>query len=161
MIAFSIYPCVSWEGEIIPGLSPAAAAMAARFAPPSPADDTTNCPGPCAVDVAMVDMASVVLTISCFILVRVAAVEEGVSDGDIIGGAGVATAGAKEMTVAVLEETGPRPVPENQQRLGSYIVHENNKRFTGNTPEFNARPTSINQKGASFSFIMCAQFMHV
>lgn len=112
MTTFSAYPCVSWEGEIIPGLSPAAAAMAARFAPPSPAGDMTNCPGPCAADVAMVEPVSVVLTTSCFVAVRVATVAEGVSDGDVIVGAGVATAGAKEMTVAVFEVTGPRVVPE-------------------------------------------------
>lgn len=104
---YSAYPWVSCEGDIIPGLNPAAAAMAARFAPPSPAGDTRNCP----VDVAMVDPVSVVLTSSCFALDRVA-VAEGVSDKDVTGGAGVATAGAKEMTVAVFEVTGPRVVPE-------------------------------------------------
>lgn len=90
--------------------------MAARFAPPSPAEDTTNCPGPCEVDVAMLDPVSVVLTTSCFILARAAAVAEGVSDGDVIVGAEVARAGAKEMTVAVFEETGPRVVPEINKR---------------------------------------------
>lgn len=110
MSTFKAYPCVSCEGEIIPGLSPAAAAMAARFAPPSPAEDTTSCPGPCADDVAMVDPVSVTLSSSCFILVRLVA--DGVSDGDVMVGAGVAIAGAKEMTVAVFEFTGPRAVPE-------------------------------------------------
>lgn len=90
--------------------------MAARFAPPSPAGVMTSCPGPCAVDVAMVDPVSVVLTASCFTPDRAAAVAEGVSDGDVTVGAGVATAGAKEMTVAVFEVTGPRVVPEATER---------------------------------------------
>lgn len=97
---------------MIPGLSPAAAAMAARFVPPSVVGDMTSCPGPCAVDVAMVVPFSVVLITSCFRLARVVAVREGVSDGDVTIGAGVATAGAREMTVAVFELTGPRVVPE-------------------------------------------------
>lgn len=120
LMMYSAYPCVSWEGEIIPGLSPAAAAaMAARFAPPSPAGDTTSCPGPCAVDVAMVDPGSVVLTTSCLVLVKIAAVAEGVSDGEVTGGAGVARAGAKEMTVAVFEVTGPRVVPKVKRKSGT------------------------------------------
>lgn len=59
----------------------------------------------------IVDPVSVVLTATCLVLVSVAAVAEGMRDGDVTGGAGVAIAGAKEMTVAVFEVTGPRAVP--------------------------------------------------
>lgn len=142
--------------------------MAARFAPLSPAGVTTSCPGPCAVDVAMVDPLSAVLTTSCFILVRAAAVAEGVSNGDVTVGAGVAIAGAKEMTVAVFEVTGPRVVPKATEKLRHRKILkrfwflfclQNHVYFSTETPigELSAGPSSIiNFKGSSFSLLMCA-----
>lgn len=58
------------------------------------------------------ELGSVVETTSGFELPRAAAVTEVVSEGDVTVGAGLATAGAKEMTEAVFEVIGPRVVPE-------------------------------------------------
>lgn len=113
----------------MPGFKPAAAAMAARLAPPSPAGVTNSWPAPGALDVTTVEALSLEDTRSCFELVTVVAAE--VSAGDVTAGAAVAMAGAREMTVAVLEATGPRAAPtrQNGTRDLTFIPPASNDHF--------------------------------
>lgn len=68
---------------------------AVRLAPPSPVPVTSNCPAPCVTVVAEETALN-----SCF-----TAVTDVVSDGDVTVGAGVAMAGAMEMTDGVCDVT--------------------------------------------------------
>lgn len=66
---------------------------------------STSCPAPC-VTVVAVETACAMVATFCL-----TAVADGLSEGDVMTGAGVATVGAMEMTEGVFDIIWPRAPP--------------------------------------------------